>query len=93
MRKGARRSLLSSGNWNNTDNAGVDYLNSNNVSTNTNRNIGSHLELVAIRSELSPEQHFNRHLQSKEGRTHSQREGVLVSKEKTLLSRRAYHNP
>ena len=55
--------LLSGGNWNNTDKAGVDYRNSNNVATNTNRNIGSHVELRTACPEQSPEQHFNLHPQ------------------------------
>lgn len=37
--------LLAGGNWNNTVNAGVSYRNSNNVAANTNRNIGTQLEL------------------------------------------------
>ena len=52
--------LLAGGNWNNGTNAGVSYRNSNNVATNTNRNISTHLEL---RSLSSPEQRFNPTLQ------------------------------
>jgi len=37
--------LLAGGNWNNGTNAGVSYRNSNNVATNSNRNIGTQLEL------------------------------------------------
>jgi hypothetical protein len=46
--------LLAGGNWNNALNAGPGYRNANNTVTNSNRNIGTHLEL---RSRLSgPEQ-------------------------------------
>jgi hypothetical protein len=46
--------LLAGGNWNNARNAGPGYRNANNGPTNSNRNIGTHLEL---RSRLSgPEQ-------------------------------------
>ena len=37
--------LQAGGNWNNGVNAGISYLNSNNEATNSNRNIGSQLEL------------------------------------------------
>jgi len=60
MRKGARRFLLSSSNWNNSVKAGVTYLNSNNVASNANRNIGGRLELRLVLS-YCPEQHFNLH--------------------------------
>jgi hypothetical protein len=43
--------LLGGGNWNNTDNAGPSYLNANNESSNSNRNIGAHLELRLSGSE------------------------------------------
>ena len=33
--------MLASSNWNNTSNTGLSYLNSNNVTTNNNRNIGT----------------------------------------------------
>jgi len=48
--------LLADGNWNNGDNAGVTYRNSNNDASNTNHDIGTHVEL---RSLSSPEQRFN----------------------------------
>jgi hypothetical protein len=48
MRKGARRFLLSSSNWNNSDKAGVGNRNANNVATNANTNISARLELIAI---------------------------------------------
>ena len=48
--------LLAGSNWNNGTNTGVSNRNANNVATNTNRNIGSHLEL---RTTISPEQRFN----------------------------------
>jgi len=54
MRQGGGRSLLFGGNWNNADKAGVAYLNSNNVTSNANSNIGSHLELRSVSSELLP---------------------------------------
>jgi hypothetical protein len=43
--------LIAGGNWNNGTKAGVTYLNSNNVASNSNRNISS--------QPNSPEQHFN----------------------------------
>ena len=48
--------LIAGSNWNNGANAGVSNRNSNNVASNTNRNIGTHVEL---RSLSSPEQRFN----------------------------------
>lgn len=70
MPKAARRFLLFSSNWDNAGKAGVAYLNSNNVTSNVNSSLGSHLELMATAlSCISPEQHFNLHLL--EGRTHS----------------------
>jgi hypothetical protein len=48
--------LIAGSNWNNGTNAGVAYRNSNNVASNTNRNIGTHVEL---RSLSSPEQRLN----------------------------------
>jgi len=87
MRKGARRFLLSSSNWNNSVKAGVTYLNSHNVTSNANRNIGGHLELRLVLS-YCPEQHFNLHPRKRVEHTAYQVRG-LVSKEKTLLSDRA----
>lgn len=50
--------LLAGGNWNNGRNAGPGYRNANNGPANSNRNIGTHLEL---RSRLSgPEQRTGR---------------------------------
>jgi len=43
--------MLASGNWNNASNAGLSYLNSNNVASNSNRNIGARLELRVLRGE------------------------------------------
>jgi len=43
--------MLASSNWNNTANAGLSYLNSNNVATNSNRNIGAQLELRVFSGE------------------------------------------
>lgn len=40
--------LLASGNWNNGVNAGLAYRNSNNVASNCNRNIGTHLYKLRI---------------------------------------------
>lgn len=37
--------LLGGGNWNNAGKAGPSYLNANNVSSISDRNIGAHLEL------------------------------------------------
>ena len=48
--------LLAGSNWNNATNEGVANRNANNVATNTNRNISTHLEL---RTTSSPEQRFN----------------------------------
>lgn len=46
--------LLAGGNWNNARNAGPSYRNANNTPSNSNRNIGTHVE---PRSRLSgPEQ-------------------------------------
>jgi len=42
---------LASGNWNNGSNAGLSYLNSNNVVSNSNRNIGCRLELRMLCGE------------------------------------------
>jgi hypothetical protein len=44
-------SLLASGNWNNSDKAGVSYLNANNEASKSNRNIGARLELRTITLE------------------------------------------
>ena len=50
--------LLAGGNWNNARNAGPGYRNANNGPTNSNRNIGTRLEL---RSRLGgPEQRTGR---------------------------------
>jgi len=35
--------MLASSNWNNSSNAGLSYLNSNNVASNSNRNISAQL--------------------------------------------------
>ena len=43
--------LLGGGNWNNAGKAGPGYLNANNESSNSNRNIGAHLELRLSGSE------------------------------------------
>jgi hypothetical protein len=43
--------LIAGGNWNNGTKAGVTYLNSNNVASNSNRNISSQLELRTFRTE------------------------------------------
>lgn len=40
-----KKVLKAGSNWNNTDQVGVFYLNSNNTSSNTNTNIGSHLKM------------------------------------------------
>ena len=40
-----RTILIFSSNWNNGLNAGVSYLNSNNVTSNSNQNIGARLSL------------------------------------------------
>jgi hypothetical protein len=37
--------LLAGGNWNNARNAGPGYRNANNTVSNSNRNIGTHVEL------------------------------------------------
>jgi len=46
--------LLAGGNWNNARNAGPANQNANNSPTNSNRNIGTHLELRSLLS--GPEQ-------------------------------------
>ena len=63
MRKCARRFLISTSNWNNTDNAEVANRNANNVLSKSNHNNGARVKLRAIAmSYFSPEQHFNLHL-------------------------------
>jgi len=49
--KRVKTRMLASSNWNNTSNAGLCYLNSNNVASNSNRNIGCRLELRMLRGE------------------------------------------
>ena len=41
---------ISSGNWNNSSNAGVWYMNLNNVRTNSNNNIGFRSDSVSPRN-------------------------------------------
>lgn len=50
--------LLAGGNWNNARNAGPGYRNANNTVSNSNRNIGTHLELRSLLS--GPEQRTGR---------------------------------
>jgi len=45
------QALLAGGNWNNSANAGPGYLNSNNSTGNSNRNIGAHLSFQRIGKE------------------------------------------
>ena len=42
------RSVNVGGNWNNTSNAGVSYVNANNDLSNSNNNIGSCLNFISI---------------------------------------------
>ena len=53
-----RHFLNFSGNWNNGLKARVSYLNSNNVTSNSNRNIGSQLSLGQIETRGSVTKQF-----------------------------------
>jgi hypothetical protein len=44
-------SLLASSNWNNSDKAGIGYLNANNEASKSNRNISTRLELRSFALE------------------------------------------
>lgn len=72
-------------NWNNRLNAGLSYLNSNNVASNSNHNIGTHSEL---RRSSSHERlnSLSRPLQIAVWRNTERGKAGLVSTEKVLLS-------
>ena len=76
--------LLVSSNWNNGVKAGVSYLNSNNVASKSNHNIGTHLELMTmslvLNSILASTRKLVKHT-TKSERT------VLVSLENALFAR------
>jgi hypothetical protein len=68
--------LQAGSNWNNSDEAGLSYRNSNNVATNSNRNIGTQLELK-VRNNL--EQHFDL---TRVGRIHCLKQvGISIERE------------
>lgn len=76
--------LLAGGNWNNGLNAGPSYRNTNNDSSNSNRNIGTHLEL---RSPLGgPEQRTDPSLISETKFTTSPKRGISTKIESSSLS-------
>jgi hypothetical protein len=50
------QALLASSNWNNGSNAGPGYLNSNNVTGDSNHNIGTRLSSGRVRREPAKEQ-------------------------------------
>jgi hypothetical protein len=57
--------LLAGSSWNNARIAGLGYLNSNNTASKSNRNIGTHLELMTpswvVLNNSSPELELVKH--------------------------------
>lgn len=76
--------LLAGGNWNNGLNAGPSYRNTNNSVTNSNRNIGTHVEL---RSFLGgPEQRTDQSLIFETKHTTSPKGSISTGVESSPLS-------
>jgi len=76
--------LQAGGNWNNEDQAGLCYLNSNNDASKSNQNIGSRLELrMLFREKVFYEQRSCPHRLVKHTTTNTPRQASMLRQYKT----------